>query len=82
MSVVKPAIDDLLEKTDHNRFLLSSLASQRASDINNMLRGQHSRVLAVQDTVSMAMEEIVDGTISYDHERYEAALGHIDPQEA
>ena len=50
MSVVKPAIDDLLEKTDHNRFLLSALASQRASDINNMLRGQHNRVLAVQDT--------------------------------
>ena len=46
MSVVKPAIDDLLEKTDHNRFLLSSLASQRACDINNMLRGQHNRVLA------------------------------------
>lgn len=94
MSVVKPAIDDLLEKTDHNRFLLSSLASQRACDINNMLRGQHNRVLAVQDTddltvllsgkdtISMAMEEIVDGTISYDHARYEAALGHIDPSEA
>jgi DNA-directed RNA polymerase subunit omega len=91
VSVVKPAIDDLLEKTDHNRFLLASLASQRASDINNMLRGQHNRVLAVQDTddltvmlsgkdiISMAMEEIVDGTISYDHARYEAALGHIDP---
>ena len=30
----------------------------------------------------MAMEEIVDGTISYDHARYEAALGHIDPTEA
>ena len=58
------------------------------------IRDRHSRVLAVQDTddltvmlsgkdtISMAMEEIVDGTISYDHERYEAALGHIDPQEA
>ncbi|MEE1528708.1 MAG: DNA-directed RNA polymerase subunit omega, partial [Collinsella sp.] len=29
MSVVKPCIDDLLEKTDHNRFLLASLASKR-----------------------------------------------------
>ena len=93
MSVIKPAIDDLLEKTDHNRFLLASLASQRACDINNMLRGQHSRVLSVQDvddittmlsgkdTISMAMEEIVDGTISYDHDRYEAALGHIEAQQ-
>ena len=88
MSVVKPHIDDLLEKTDNNRFLLASLASKRACDINNMLRGQHSRVLAVQDvdditialsgkdTISMAMEEIVDGDISYDHEQYEEALGH------
>lgn len=93
MSVVKPAIDDLLDKTDHNRFLLASLASQRACDINNMLRGQHNRVMTVQDvdditvmlsgkdTISMAMEEIVDGTISYDHERYVNALGHIDPTE-
>ena len=88
MSVVKPHIDDLLEKTDNNRFLLASLASKRACDINNMLRGQHSRVLAVQDvdditialsgkdTISMAMEEIVDGDISYDHQKFERALGH------
>lgn len=88
MSVIKPQIDSLLEKTDNNRFLLAALASKRACDINNMLRGQHSRVLQVQevdditialsgkDTISMAMEEIVDGDISYDHDRYEAALGH------
>ena len=49
MSVVKPCIDDLLEKTDHNRFLLASLASKRACDINNMIRGQHLRVAAIQD---------------------------------
>ena len=88
MSVVNPHIDDLLEKTDNNRFLLASLASKRASDINSMLRGQHNRVLAVtdvdditvvlsgKDTISMAMEEIYDGDISYNHERYEKALGH------
>ncbi len=88
MSVIKPHIDDLLAKTDNNRFLLASIASKRACDINNMLHGQHSRVLAVQDvdditialsgkdTISMAMEEIVDGDISYDHEKYEEALGH------
>ncbi len=88
MSVVKPRIDDLLEKTDNNRFLLASLASKRACDINSMLRGQHNRVLAVQDidditvalsgadTISMAMDEIVDGDISYDREAYETALGH------
>lgn len=88
MSVVKPPIDDLLEKTDNNRFLLASLASKRACDINSMIRSQHNRVLAVQDvdditisvsgadTISMAMDEIIDGDISYDHERYEKALGH------
>ena len=94
MSVIKPRIDDLLEKTDNNRFLLASLAAKRACDINNMLRGQHSRFLAAQDiddittvlsgkdTISMAMEEIVDGDISYDHERYERALGNQQPAEA
>lgn len=86
MSVVNPPIDDLLEKTDNNRFLLASLASKRACDINSMLRGQHNRVLAVQDidditialsgkdTISMAMEEIVDGGISYDRGRFEDAI--------
>ena len=82
MSVVKPPIDDLLAKTDNNRFLLAALASKRACDINSMLRGQHNRVLAAQDidditialsgkdTISMAMEEIVDGDISYDHQKF------------
>ena len=88
MSVVKHPIDDLLDKTDNNRFLLASLASKRACDINSMIRSQHNRVLSVQDvdditisvsgedTISMAMNEIIDGDISYDHDRYEKALGH------
>lgn len=88
MSVIKPSIDDLLEKTDNNRFLLSAVASKRACDINSMLRDQHSRVLAVQDvddittalsgkdTISMAMDEIVSGDISFDHEEFEEAMGH------
>lgn len=86
MSVIKPQVDDLLDKTDNNRFLLASVASKRACDINNMIRAQHSRVMAVQDVdditinlagedvISMAMEEIVDGTISYDHEQFEDAI--------
>lgn len=88
VSVVKPPIDELLDKTERNRFLLASLASKRACDINSMLRGQHSRVLAVQDvdditialsgkdTISMAMDEIADGDISFDLPRFEEALGH------
>ncbi len=86
MSVIKPPIDDLLEKTDHNRFLLASLASKRACDINSMIRGQHSRVLAAQgvdditimlsgkDAISMSMEEIENGAISYDHDSFEGAI--------
>ena len=77
-----------MQKTDHNRFLLASLASKRACDINSMLREQHSRVLNVQavdditvalsgkDTISMAMDEIEDGDITYNADRYEEALGH------
>ena len=86
MSVIKPQIDDLLEKTENNRFLLASLASKRACDITNLVRGQHSRVLAVQDidditialsgrdSISMAMEEIIDGDISFDLDKFENAL--------
>ncbi|MBQ3266839.1 MAG: DNA-directed RNA polymerase subunit omega [Atopobiaceae bacterium] len=77
MSVTKPEINDLLEKTEHNPFLLCSIASKRACDINNMLRGQHLRVTAIQDfddittvvsgkdPVSIAMDEIDDGTLSF-----------------
>ena len=77
MSVIKPEIDDLLEQTEHNPFLLCSVASKRACDINNMLRGQHLRVTAIQDvddittvvsgqdTTSIAMDEIVNGTLGY-----------------
>lgn len=93
MSVIKPEIDNLLAQTEHNPFLLCTLASKRACDINSMIREQHSRVLAVQDTdditismsgkdtISMAMDEIVDGTISYEHDRYEKALGHKQVEE-
>ena len=77
MSVTKPSIDTLLEKTEHNPFLLCSLASKHACDINNMIRGQHLRVTAIQDfddittvvsgedTVSIAMEEIESGTLGF-----------------
>lgn len=83
MSVTRPEIDALLEKTEHNPFLLCSIASKRACDINNMLRGQHLRVVAIQeiddittvasgkDTVSIAMDEIEDGTLSFVKESFD-----------
>lgn len=86
MSVIKPEIDDLLEQTEHNPFLLCSVASKRACDINNMLRGQHLRVTAIQDvddittvvsgqdTTSIAMDEIASGTLGYVQEDFDEAI--------
>ena len=86
MSVIKPEIDTLLEKTEHNPFLLCSVASKRACDINNMLRGQHLRVTAIQDvddittvvsgqdTTTIAMEEIANGTLGYVKEDFDEAI--------
>lgn len=90
MSITKPQIDDLLNKTEENPFLLCSMASKRAADINNMLRGQHLRVTAVQDiddittvlsgkdSITTAMTEIEDGTLSYDQEEFDEILAQGD----
>ena len=86
MSVTRPEIDSLLERTEHNPFLLCSIASKRACDINNMVRGQHLRVTAIQDfddittvasgqdPVSIAMEEIYDGTLSFVREDFDEEI--------
>lgn len=86
MSVIKPEIDSLLNKTEHNPYLLCSIASQRACDINNMIRGQHLRVTAIQDfdditnvvsgkdTVSVAMNEIANGVLSFDREEFDEEI--------
>ena len=86
MSVIKPEIDSLLQKTEQNPFLLCSLASKRACDINNMLHGRHLRVTAVQDfddittvasgkdSVSIAMKEINDGTLGFVKDSFDEAI--------
>ena len=86
MSVTSPSIDTLLEKAEHNPFLLCSIASKRACDINNMLRGQHLRVMEAQDfddittiasgedTVSIAMQEINDDVLSFEQEEFDEAI--------
>lgn len=86
MSVIKPQIDSLLDHTENNRFLLAAVASKRACDINSMVRGQHNRVLAVQDVddittamsgedyISMAMDEIEDGSISFDQQVFDSSI--------
>lgn len=86
MAIIEPEIDNLLAKTEHNPFLLCSIASKRACDINNMLRGQHLRVTEVQDfddittvvsgedPISTAMEEIDNGTLSFVQEDFDEEI--------
>ena len=79
MSIIEPKIDVLLEETDNDRFLLCSLASTRAHDINDMLRGQRDRAIQLQTAVeiarasdkkplSIAFSEIAREDVSYDPE--------------
>ena len=79
MSIIEPKIEDLLDKTDNDRFLLCAEASKRAHDINDMMRGQRDRALPTQSAVdvakmsskkplSIAFEEIANGDVSYNPE--------------
>lgn len=54
MSIIEPPIDKLLEETDNDRFLLCSIASKRAHDISDMMRGQRDRALQLQTAVEIA----------------------------
>ncbi|NLQ12848.1 DNA-directed RNA polymerase subunit omega [Olsenella sp. KGMB02461] len=90
MSIINPPIDGLLAKAEENPFLLCSIASKRACDINNMLRGQHMRVTAVQDVddittvvsgkdpISIAMDEIEDGVLSYNQGHFDVEIADGD----
>ena len=77
MSITDPKIDVLLDAIDNDRFLLCSLASKRAHDINDMMRGQRDRAIALSSAVeiakannvkplSIAFSEIARGEVSYD----------------
>jgi DNA-directed RNA polymerase subunit omega len=79
MSVIEPNINKLMEQTDYDRFLLCTLASKRAHDINDMMRGQRDRALQLSTAVeiarassrkplSIAFDEIAAGDVSYDPE--------------
>lgn len=76
MSIIEPNINDLLDNTDSDRFLLCAVASRRAHDINDMMRGQRSRAIEMQTAVeiarannkkplSIAFQEVADGTVGY-----------------
>ena len=75
MSIIEPKIEDLLNQADNDRFLLCAIASKRAHDINDMMRGQRDRAVALQTAVeiarandvkplSMAFEEVSRGDVS------------------
>lgn len=77
MSIIEPRIDTLLERTDNDRFLLASIASKRAHDINDMMRGQRDRAIQLQTAVeiaraadkkplSLAFNEVARGEVSFD----------------
>lgn len=77
MSIIEPRIDTLLEETNNDRFLLSSIAAKRAHDINDMMRGQRDRAIQLQTAVeiaraadkkplSLAFNEIARGEVSFD----------------
>lgn len=79
MSIIEPRIDDLLNETDNDRFLLCSIAAKRAHDINDMMRGQRDRAIQLQTAVeiaraadrkplSLAFEEIARNEVSFDPE--------------
>jgi len=81
-SLMEPAIDDLLSKAENDRFLLCAIASERARDINDMMRGQRDRALALQSAsqiaqfagrkpLSLAMEEIARDEVGYDQQKFE-----------
>lgn len=83
MSIVEPRIDTLLDKTEEDKYLLCALSSKRSRDINDMMRGQRDRALARQSVseiaefagrkpLSLAMEEIARGEVSYDQENFKA----------
>ncbi len=76
MSIIEPKIDVLLDQTDNDRFLLCALASKRAHDINDMMRGQRDRAIQLQTAVeiaraadkkplTIAFNEVSRGDISY-----------------
>ena len=77
MSLIEPKIDKLLDAADNDRFLLCALASNRAHDINEMLRGQRDRAIQLQTALdiaraskrkplSIAFQEIANEDVSYD----------------
>lgn len=83
MSLIEPKIEELLNETDQDRFLLCSIASHRAHDINDMMRDQRDRAIQLQTAaevarasnkkpLSIAFDEISHEEVSFDPETINA----------
>jgi DNA-directed RNA polymerase subunit omega len=77
MTLIEPKMDKLLDETENDRFLLCSIASKRAHDINDMMRGQRDRAVQLQSAIdiaratnkkplSIAFAEVAREDVSYD----------------
>jgi DNA-directed RNA polymerase subunit omega len=81
MSLMQPPIDELLKKANDDKFLLCSLTSERARDINDMMHGLRDRAIALESAtqiaqlsgrkpLSVAMDEVYRCEVSYDHAHF------------
>jgi DNA-directed RNA polymerase subunit omega len=76
MSVIRPQIDDLLEKVD-SKYTLCIVSARRARQINDMVHGVRDQALLAmssseiakltsQKPLSLALDEIDSGDVSYE----------------
>jgi len=76
MSVIKPEVDELLQRVD-SKYTLCILASKRARQINDMIHGVRDQALLTMPTseiakitstkpLSLAMEEVAGDDVSYE----------------
>lgn len=76
MSVVQPEIDELLAKVD-SKYTLCVVAAKRSRQINAMIHGVRDQAVLTMPTseiakltstkpLSLAMEEIAAGVVSYE----------------
>jgi DNA-directed RNA polymerase subunit omega len=83
MSLMQPPVDELLEKSNNDKYLLCAIASERARDINDMMRGQRDRAIALQSAtqiaqlagrkpLSLAMEEVYRSEVGFDPQQFES----------
>ena len=59
--MIEPSIDELLKKTDGNRYILCTIIAKRAKEIESLNRLEC--IDQDKKSISMACEEIVSGKV-------------------